>query len=468
MTPVRGDLPARKRINRLYDESLYRFDAVEPSYWEATGGALSFASTALRGDASCDVAVIGGGYSGLSTAYHLAGNLQADVRVLEAGHIGWGASGRNGGFCSLGGSKLGLASAVRRYGIEAVRHYWRAQVDAVELVRSLILEEGIDAQITGDEELAVACSARSFAELRAHALDQFTLLRLDASVVPADEFRERYFDSPQQHGAIRIRPTFGLHPVRLVRGLARAAVARGAILHAGSEVLAWQKSGDVHLLSTAGGTLRAKKVVMAANGFMPEHLHRSFAGRPMPMISAIVVTRPLSDVELGAHRWQSSTPMITARNLLNYFRLLPDRRLLFGGRGHSSGGAAGTASNYELLISQMRQLCPAWHDVTIDYRWQGLVCFTRRLTPSIGRLADDPSVFFAFGYHGNGVNTSIWAGREIAGWIASGAGNAVPASIPLMVQGLSERFPLAAIRLWYLRARLAMLRAADRIDDLRS
>jgi glycine/D-amino acid oxidase-like deaminating enzyme len=468
MTSVRGDSPTCRRVNRLYHESLYRFDSVEPSYWEANGGELSFASTPMRGDASCEVAVIGGGYSGLSAAYHLAKDLQADVRVLEAGHIGWGASGRNGGFCSLGGSKLGLAAAVRRYGLDAVRQYWRSQVDAVELVRNLVSQEHIDAQITGDEELAVACSARSFAELRAHALEQFTLLQLDASVVSQDEFRERYFDSPLQHGAIRIRPTFGLHPLRLVRGLARAAVWKGAILHARSEVLAWQKSGSVHLLSTAGGTLRANKVVMATNGFMPEHLHPSFAGRPMPMISAIVVSRPLTGGELEAQQWQSHSPMITARRLLNYFRLLPDRRLLFGGRGHSSGGAAGTARNYQLLISQLRQLCPAWHDVEIDYQWQGLVCFTRRLTPSVGRLPDDPSVYFAFGYHGNGVNSAIWAGREIAGWIASGKGNDVPASIPVMVRGLSERFPLAAIRLWYLRGRLAMMRAADRIDELRN
>jgi glycine/D-amino acid oxidase-like deaminating enzyme len=464
----KGHIPAHKPAKRLYHDSLYRFDAVEPSYWEATSGELSVESAALSADASCDVAVIGGGYSGLSTAYHLAKDLQADVRVLEAGHIGWGASGRNGGFCSLGGNKLGLAAAVRRYGLDAVRHYWRSQVDAVELVRSLVSEENINAGITGDEELAVACSTRSFAELRAHALDQFTLLQLDASVVSRDEFRERYFDSPLQHGAIRIRPTFGLHPLRLVRGLARAAVTKGAILHARSEVLAWQKSGGVHLLSTAGGTVRAKKVVMAANGFMPEHLHPSFAGRPMPMISAIVVTRPLTESELGAQQWQSHAPMITARRLLNYFRLLPDRRLLFGGRGHSSGGAAGTARNYALLVSQMRQLCPAWRTVPIDYQWQGLVCFTRRLTPAVGRLSDDPSVYFAFGYHGNGVNTSIWAGREIAGWIAGGDQNDAPASIPVMVRGLSGRFPLAAIRLWYLRARLAMMRAADRIDEFRN
>jgi glycine/D-amino acid oxidase-like deaminating enzyme len=461
-------IPARNRVRRLYDDALYRFDSVEHSYWESTATGIAPDCPALRADAACDVAIIGGGYTGLSTAYHLARDLKADVRVLEAGHIGWGASGRNAGFCSLGGTKLALERAIGRFGIEAVRHYWQSQVEAVELVRSLITTEGIDAQITGDEELDVACSARSFAELRSHAMTQFTLLGLDASAVTAEEFRERYFDSPLQHGAIRVRPTFGLHPLRFLRGLAAAAMRKGTALHGGSEVLAWQKTGGKHWLCTAGGTLRADKVVMACNGFMPEHLHRSFAARPMPMISAIVVTRPLTDEELAAQRWNSRSPMITARNLLNYFRLLPDRRMLFGGRGHSSGNAAGTASNHALLVSQLRQLCPAWNEVSIDYRWQGLVCFTRRLTASIGRLDDDPSVYFAFGYHGNGVNTAIWAGRELAGWIAHPSGGAVPKSIPLMVQGLSGRFPLPAMRLWYLRARLAMMRAADRIDDLRN
>jgi glycine/D-amino acid oxidase-like deaminating enzyme len=106
--------------------------------------------------------------------------------------------------------------------------------------------------------------------------------------------------------------------------------------------------------------------------------------------------------------------------------------------------------------------------VEIEYSWQGLVCFTRRLTPSIGRLAEDATVLFSFGYHGNGVNTAIWAGRELAAWIAGHAGTDVPASIPLMVRDLSERFPLPALRLWYLRARLALLRAADRIEHFKS
>lgn len=394
---------------------------------------------------------------------HLARDHDLDVRVLEAGHLGWGASGRNGGFCSLGGTSLELTRHISLYGLEATRHYYRSQVDAVELVRSLIVDEDIDTPMQGDGELEVAYSARSFRHVAEHAEAASRLLGLETELFSAGEFRDRFFDSTEQFGALRMRPTFGLHPLRFLKGLAAAAQGRGVQLHPGSEVLEWSKDGDDHVLVTRGGALRAGSVVMATNGFMPEQLHDAFRARPLPVISAIVVTRPLTAAELAAYRWQTECPAISARELLDYFRLLPDRRLMFGGRGHSTGSLTGAESNFRRLADRLGKLWPKWRDVQIEYRWHGLICLTYRLSPCIGRLDDDPSVFYGFGYHGNGVNTSVWTGRQIAAWLGAGrtVDAGVPDTIPAAMRGLARRFPLPALRLHYVRARIAMFQLTD-------
>jgi glycine/D-amino acid oxidase-like deaminating enzyme len=196
---------------------------------------------------------------------------------------------------------------------------------------------------------------------------------------------------------------------------------------------------------------------------MPEHLHRAFYGRPLPMISAIVVTRPLTGEELAAQRWQTAEQAITSKRILNYYRLLPDKRLLFGGRGHATGSDQGAARTFATLRRRLGTLWPNWRDVAIEYRWHGLICITLRLTPAIGRLNDDPTVLFAYGYHGNGVNTATWSGRQLAEWLATtaAANSRVRESLPAMVRGITPRFPLARLRLRYLQARLALFRLQD-------
>ncbi len=448
---------------RIYHEDMYRFRKPEPSYWEATQGDIELKAEELRGNEQCEVAIIGGGYTGLSAAYHLCRDHQVDARVLEAGHMGWGASGRNGGFCSIGGSSLGADDMIRRYGLDETRNYYQRQVEAVELVADIIREEGIDSPMQGDSELKVACSQKAFDAVRHKANNLMRPLGLDVQVLTRDEFAEQYFDFPDLAGASVLRPTFGLHPLRYTLGLAAAAERQGAFLHPYSEVIGWGNDGANHILTTRGGTLRSRYVVLATNGFTPEHLHPAFRARTLPVISSIVVTRPLSADELAAHAWQTESPAITSFDLLHYFRLLPDKRFMWGGRGSSSGAPKGTSRNYSRLIGQLHERFPEWKDVGIDYRWHGLVCLTRRLTPAIGRLDEDPSVFFGFGFHGNGVNTATWTGKQLSEWIGGSriGDRRKPRSLPAAVQGLSERIPLAALRLFYVQARIAMFRFTD-------
>ncbi len=450
----------------LYDDAMYRFDQPEPSYWEATAGAQLPGAAMLSGDEQCDVAIIGGGYTGLSAAYHLCRDYQLDVRVLEAGHIGWGASGRNGGFCSIGGAALGAERMVERYGLDNARSYYAAQVEAVGLVRDLIVHEKIDTPRQGSGEVAIAVSRRGFDQLKKHAEFQFRVLGLDTQILHANEFREQYFDTPLQHGGAVLRPTFGLHPLRYVHGLAAAAERHGAKIHANSEVQDWSRKDGHHVLKTEAGTVRADRVILATNGFAPEHLHQELRGRVLPMISSIVVTRPLTAEELAAHRWRTECPSITSVSLLNYFRLLPEGRFMFGGRGSANGNTASARKNFSDLIARMHELFPQWQDVAIDYRWHGLVCMTRKMMPAIGRFADDGSTFFAFGYHGNGVNTATWSGKQVADWLATSSleSNAVPASLPAVVQGMPGRFPLPSLRLSFAQGAVALRRLAERFS----
>ena len=447
----------------LFHPDMYRFRDPEPSYWEATAGQATLQAEELRGLQQCEVAIIGGGYTGLSAAYHLARDHQVEVRVLEAGHIGWGASGRNGGFCGIGGSSLGIERMIRQYGLDEARKYYYEQVEAVRLVREIIREEQIDAAVQGEFELKVACSKKAFEEVRHYAEHRQRLIGLDCEVLSREAFAQRFFDFPALAGASALRPTFGLHPLRYTRGLAAAAERQGVRLHPYSEVIGWTTDGANHILTTHSGTVRSRYVILATNGYTPEHLSPPFHGRVLPLISSIVVTRPLDDDELAAHHWQTDSPAITSYDLLNYFRLLPDKRILWGGRGSSTGSPAGTEKNFSRLVADFYEMFPQWHGVDIDFQWHGLVCLTRRLTPSIGRLDDDPSVFFGFGYHGNGVNTATWTGKQLADWIgASRIGDRrKPRTLPAAVIGLSDRIPIAALRPFYAQARIAAFRFTD-------
>ena len=443
---------------RLYDDNLYRFDTPQQSYWEATGGEAQFDALPVSIDDSCDVAIIGGGYTGLSAALHLAREHDIDVRVLEAGHIGWGASGRNGGFCCIGGTGRHRGSLIRQVGLENARRFYQASADAVGLVRELADAEGIDLQAAGDAEIEVAHTPKAAAELQSDHDVMTSALGLDAELLSAAESRELLFESSESHGALISRPAFGLHPLRYCRGLAAAAVKHGAVLHAHSEVIDWHKRDGSHQLTTAGGTLRAKRVIHACNGFVQEDLSTAFYGRALPIISAIVVTRPLTQTELEAQRWQTRDPAINSRLMLNYFRLLPDRRFLFGGRGHTAGHAAGEAETYANNIATLRRIWPGWRDVDIEFRWHGLICFTATLRPSLGRLEDDPSVFFAYGYHGNGVNMATWSGKYLARWIAD---DRCPREIPDILTGLSRRFPLPKLRARLFRVGVSIAKWRD-------
>jgi glycine/D-amino acid oxidase-like deaminating enzyme len=437
------------RLKSLYHASMYD-PAPVPSYWEATAPADDPAWTPLEGDAACDVAVIGGGYTGLSAALHLARDHGMNVRVLEAGdRIGWGASGRNGGFCCMGATKMSIAQMIRKYGLDETRRFHDSQAEGVEFTRALIADNEIDCDVRGDGLMEVAHRPRAFEELKEYGETIGTLFGTETTLYSAGEFREIGHDSAEQYGALKVSPSFALHPLKFALGLARVASAAGAKLHPGSQATRWLKDGEAHLLATGRGTLRAKRVVVAANGFLRERMHRDFDARILPVISNIVTTRPLTDDELAAQSWKTDCPLINTRKLLFYYCMLPDNRLMLGARGDLAGSPAEGERMRAWMAKRVADLFPAWRDVGIDHFWRGFVCTSLRLAPSAGQLPDDETVFYGFGYHANGVNTAPWTGMKLA---AMAAGKETESDLPAVMRGLPARFPFPFLRRKYLAA----------------
>ncbi|MEO3428219.1 FAD-binding oxidoreductase [Pelagibius sp. CAU 1746] len=445
-------------MSRLYHPALYDRSAPVDSYWEASAPPLNRATPPLRDTATCEIAVVGAGYTGLTAALTLAERHGAGVAVLEAGTPGWGASGRNGGFCCLGGAKLGYAVMARRYGLEETRRFFAVQMEAIDLVRQTCAEHGIEADITGGGEVILAHRAsRGGAALQAEREELRDLVGLDCPVLDSDALAARGLAGAGFHGGLELPPGVGLHPLKYLRGLARAALDAGVTVYGRSPVTALQRDGQDHILVTPSGRMRARKVIFATNGYTEDDILRPLAGQLMPALSSIMVTRPLSESEQRAQGWTSTVMCADSRRLLHYFRLLPDGRFLWGGRGGISGSPAAAARSEARLRRSFEHHYPAWRHVETEYFWRGLVCLTKPLVPFVGRLEGE-GLYAALAYHGNGVSFTAWAGRAVAAQVAGVQG---AEALPAVLRAPLPRFPLPFLRKTYLTGAYAVYGAQD-------
>jgi glycine/D-amino acid oxidase-like deaminating enzyme len=437
-----------------------RIEPHVPSYWLATAGPEPEAAEPVRGDRAVEVAVIGGGYTGLAAAHRLAATYGIDTVVLEAHRVGWGASGRNGGFVSMALGKLGLEARIRAWGLDAARRSIQVGLEALETVRTLCATEAIASDPQRDGYVHVAHRPAAAAELQARcALYRETLGYdgvefLDRAALE----RDGYLRGPAAHGAIRFRDGFGLHPLKYARGLAAAARRRGAPVHEGSPVVAWERGPGGHRLATPGGTVRARRVVLATNGYTPEALHPFFRGRTMPATSNIVVTPPLPDAVWRDVGMLTTQVYSDTRKLLFYWRRLPDDRLLFGGRAGLVDSPASLARRRRWLEGQAAAKLPPLRGVGSEYFWHGRVCLAYDFTPHVGTADGDSTVAYAMGYMGSGVAMATYGGALAADLAA---GKAVPRDTPLTGAGL-PRFPLPFLRRAYLAGAYLVYGLEDR------
>ncbi len=380
------------------------------SYYAATAlGAVEHPS--LTGELDCEVCVIGGGFTGLSAALHLA-ERGYDVVLLEARRIGWGASGRNGG--QLGsGQRQSQSELERLVGAERARALWDLAEEAKATVKQRIRRHNIPCDLKSGS-LRVAFKPGDAASLAAQAED--LRARYDyphIRAVPRDEVAAM-LGTGIYHGGSLDSDAGHLHPLNYAFGLARAAQQAGARIFEDSPVTRLE-NGARPSLKTSQGRVRAQYLVLACNGYL-EGLEPRIAGKIMPINNYILATEPLGETR-AREIIRDDVAVSDTKFVIDYYRLSADKRLLFG--GGETYRRAFPADIRGFVRKTMLRVYPQLSETRIDYAWGGTLAITLNRLPSFGRLG--PGLFYAQGFSGHGVALTSLAGKLIAEAVAGSA-----------------------------------------------
>ncbi|MCT4557197.1 MAG: FAD-binding oxidoreductase [Pelagimonas sp.] len=373
-----------------------------PQSWYADSCETGPIRPALSGGTKADVCIIGGGFTGLSAALHMA-RAGMDVVLLEAHRAGFGASGRNGG--QLGsGQRQDQEVLEEMVGEDTARRLWELGEDAKQLVRDLVAEYQIDCHLRDGIAWAASSegSARHLYDYAEHMHQRYgyALEALDAGsfhgLCPSPSYRGGLLDQGAAH----------LHPLALALGLARAAEGQGARIFENSHVTKIFE-GRKHRVETAGGHVEADHLILACNGYLGG-LNPKVAGRVMPINNFVVATEPLGD----RAKEVLTRDVAVADDLfvVNYFRLSHDNRLLFG--GGESYGYRFPADIRATVRKPMLKVFPQLRDVELTHAWGGTLGITMKRMPYLARVA--PNVLSASGYSGHGVGNAVQAGKLLS------------------------------------------------------
>ena len=355
-----------------------------------------------------DVAIIGGGFTGLSAALQLAKG-GARVAVFEAALVGSGASGRNGGHLNNGLAHSFIA-AKQHLGAERAKTLYKAFDNSIDTIERIVREENIDCSFRRAGKLKLASKpahfdglVRNFEAIHAEIDPDTVLLRRDelAGEVGSSNF----------HGAMLSRKSAMMHMGRYVTGLAIAAVRQGAAIFENTPVIERKNVNGVNQLVTSRGTTTADNIILATGAYTTDSFPY-FRKRIIPVGSFIIATRPLTESEIAATLPGNRT-YVTSMNIGNYFRLAPDNRVIFGGRARfstTSDQRSDTKSG-AILRANLVRIFPHLANVEIDYCWGGLVDMTQDRYPRAG-FAD--GVWYAMGYSGHGAQISTQMGIHLA------------------------------------------------------
>jgi gamma-glutamylputrescine oxidase len=388
---------------------------------------------ALAGSSAADICIVGGGYTGLSTAIHLR-QRGYSVVLLEANKIGWGASGRNGGHVGTG-QRAGQEQLEKWVGLEHARALWQLGLEAVDTVCELIAEHGIDCELK-QGNLHVASKAGDARELQ-EDVERLRSVYGYGQIRYVDRAELAAMTSGQGfHGATLDLGARHLHPLNYALGLARAAKDLGAQLHEGSRVTGYSEGNKV-TVRTRTGTVSCDYLVLACNGYL-EKLEPRTAGRIMPINNYMLATEPLAE-SLARQLIRDDTSMTDTLFVVNYWKLSADNRLLFG--GGESYSRRFPADIKSFVRKYMLRIYPELASTRIDYGWGGTLAITMNRMPDFGRLSSQ--VFYAHGYSGHGVPIATLAGKLLAEAISGSAER-----FDVMARVPSRPFPGGTLLRW--------------------
>jgi len=362
-----------------------------------------------------DIAVIGAGFTGLSAARTLA-RRGAEVAVLESETIGWGASSRNGGMV-LTGMKLGVNQLISMYGRELTQRMYAATLASMDCVQQIVREEGIDCNFDRSGHLEVACKKKHFDDYARQAEVIAREFNHQLRVVQRHELGAE-IGSKIYFGGMVDEVSAGLNPARYVAGLGRAAMKAGAGIYEHAQVRAIEREsrqGEAGWkVVTSRGTLWARDLFVGTSGY---------TGRATPLlqkkiipIGSFIITTEVLPEALARELSPRNRMIYDSKNYLYYYRLTPDRRMLFGGRAAFFPENDQTVRHSaEILRRGMIDVYPQLRDAKVEYVWGGTLDFAFDIMPHAGQME---GIYYAVGYAGHGVAMATYQGQRVAELIA--------------------------------------------------
>jgi gamma-glutamylputrescine oxidase len=389
-----------------------------PTYWAATAGPAPADDGPVTGDIDVDVAIVGSGYTGLTSAIFLAQEHGIKATVLEANRVSWGCSSRNGGQAQSASGRLARSQWIKRWGVDTARHLHAEILDGFDTFKHLLRSGDIRCDPQPGGHLYIAHRPKALERLKAESKVLAEVFGYRTEILDAATLRREYVDEAEAAGAMHEPDGIGVHPLKLAFGYLRMARGLGAKVHPGSPVTGWETRNGVHHLRTPGGTVRARAVGIATGGYTAPGLHPSLTARYLPVLSNSLVTRPMTRAEKEACNFRTTEVITDTRTLRFYYRKLPDDRVQIGSRSSITGADAAHPRHLQLLIDGLHRKFPPLRGIDIDYSWWGWVDVSHDMMPRVFQPDSDQSVFYALGYGGNGVMYSAQAGRRLAQRIA--------------------------------------------------